>query len=526
MKGSGIMRLMAVLTILWPGNLLCPAADLSAILDKHLNALGDRDSLIAVTAAAVYHSVEYMGLTGTSMTCIKLPAKYLIHLDLGNFVQEKGFDGITAWTTDQNGMTRRDIPEELKPLINELYVQSYSYVLPGRNPGRVEYRGDTVIDGVTYHRLTMYPEGGDSVTVFINAATGRLERRRETITGMMVETRYSDFRVVGGVELPFAEEMETPGTAIRMSARLDSVRINPDLPDTVFLMPGAPVIDYRFPSHADSVSVPFDFPGSQLLVPVRVNGRGPFRFLLDSGAGGIILASRVADNLGIEAAGEVPVRGIGGLGNLAWGKIDSLGIGQLSWEITRISIFDFTQLAGGSLSDLDGILGYDFFMRFPVRIDFDSERLTVYDPRAAHPERTGESMALDIYCQVPIARAEIDGVPVRVAVDLGAQPGLVVQHRSRWYRELKDSLEPPAVAVLQGVGGSHNVRLASRDSLRIGSIRIDHPEVLIAGEEFMEFPFPDYIEGFLGTGILRQFNLFIDYQEGRIYLDERKMTHE
>ena len=161
-------------------------------------------------------------------------------------------------------------------------------------------------------------------------------------------------------------EVETPDAPYEISARIDSVRINIDISDSVFLMPGETAVDFRFPEGADSAAVPFEIKRNGIMVKVKVNGRGPFFFLLDSGAAATLLSKTVADELGLEAEGAIPARGVGGFGSMGFGKIDSLDIGPLSWSLKRVAIFDFKALSGNSLAQLDGILGYDFFARFPV----------------------------------------------------------------------------------------------------------------------------------------------------------------
>ena len=174
------------------------AADLQTISNRHLESMGGHDAVAAMKSVEAYSSVQYMGLAGKTVSLMKSPNRYYTRLDLGVTTEVKGCDGLTAWTTDANGVTRRDIAEELKPMVNELYMATYAYVLSDRNPGRVEYRGDTVIGGHEYYGLAMFPEGGDSLLAFINKVNGRLEYRIETVTGIKMITAYSDFRIVGG----------------------------------------------------------------------------------------------------------------------------------------------------------------------------------------------------------------------------------------------------------------------------------------------------------------------------------------
>lgn len=497
------------------------ATELSDVLAKHLQALGERDSLAAIKSMAAFSTINYVGISGKAVSYVRFPVQYYAKVDLAVLSQEKGFDGLTAWTKDHTGITRRDIPEELKPMINELYFESYSYLLPDRNQGTTTYQGDTMIGSTLYHRLALYPAGGDSLFIYINSHSGLAEYRFEIMTGLPVKTVYEDFRAVHGVMMPFSMRSETPGAPYEMSVWNDSVWINPDLPDSIFLMPGGSPVDYQFPPGIDSVVIPFDLVGHSVRVNMRINGKGPFSFLLDSGSGTTMISNRLADSLGIPVGGGIPVRGVGGYGSIGMAELDSLAIGELSWRLSRAAVFDFKSLETYSLAALDGILGYDFFARFPMRISFDDRVLTLFDSRKASPEKPGEKVAADIFYQIPITDVWLDGKPLRVGFDLGAQTGIVIRRQSRWYNDMADTIDTLAEKrSVGGIGGTKQVEAFRADSLRVGALTVAEPPVIVFGDD-SALPLPDYIEGLLGVEILGRFNLFIDYGEGKIYLDPR-----
>jgi hypothetical protein len=490
-------------------------------MNKHLIAMGDRDSLITLKSVAAFSSIESMGLTGKTVSMVKFPLKYHTQYNLGVISQQKGFDGITGWTVDLNGTIHKDITEELKPMITELYFASYSYLLRGRNPGHNAYHGDTLINSRLYHQLVLYPEGGDSASVFINAETGLVDLKTSTMTGVRFITTYSDFRQIAGIMLPFHVATKGIDTPYEIVERVDSVRINPDLADSLFRIPSAPEIDYVFPEDIDSLIVDFKLVNNSIRIRVSVNGRGPFEFLLDSGAGSIMLSSRVAEKLRVSVKGEAPARGVGGFGEVGYGVIDSLNIGQLLLNLKRITVFDNRSMAGNSLGALDGILGYDFFARFPVKVDFENNRLILYNPRGIGPARIGEEVDIDIYCQIPLMEVYINDFSARLAVDLGANIGIMIMGHSKVYSENKEALKSDnQTAEISGIGGEHSVMSGRLESFGFGRQAIEKPIVHIS-DDFARMPFPEYIDGLLGVKILKEFNLLFVYGENRIYFDRR-----
>ena len=112
-----------------------------------------------------------------------------------------------------------------------------------------------------------------------------------------------------------------------------------------------------------------------ITVPVMVNGYGPYRFLLDTGANSTILSAGTADQLRIEggkplilfsAAGDVVAR---------VQTIDTLQVGEARLRDIEIAIAGF-----GMLEELhvDGILGADYLRRFKIRIDYEKQIVQIH----------------------------------------------------------------------------------------------------------------------------------------------------
>jgi predicted aspartyl protease len=63
-----------------------------------------------------------------------------------------------------------------------------------------------------------------------------------------------------------------------------------------------------------AADVNFDFVSntSLIVVPVTINGRGPYRFLLDTGASTTILSTAIADRLNLPNRRRATLRSAGG----------------------------------------------------------------------------------------------------------------------------------------------------------------------------------------------------------------------
>lgn len=110
---------------------------------------------------------------------------------------------------------------------------------------------------------------------------------------------------------------------------------------------------------------------NHFLVRVRVNGKGPFNFLVDSGAPALYVATETAKKIGIAP----PEAGF-------WTPIDLLEIeGGARLEKVKGRVEDPFQLVGMNAlglpgASIDGILGFTILARFKLDIDLTRDRMT------------------------------------------------------------------------------------------------------------------------------------------------------
>ncbi len=111
--------------------------------------------------------------------------------------------------------------------------------------------------------------------------------------------------------------------------------------------------------------------GAALLVPVHVNGQGPFDFVLDTGATLICLDQGLIDRLGVpvDAARRGVGAGIEGAGRIQLVGLDSVRVGAAHAEELSACVLDLahTQALG---IEFEGLIGLNFLREFRVTLDF------------------------------------------------------------------------------------------------------------------------------------------------------------
>ncbi|MFW9975057.1 MAG: retropepsin-like aspartic protease [Candidatus Thorarchaeota archaeon] len=115
-------------------------------------------------------------------------------------------------------------------------------------------------------------------------------------------------------------------------------------------------------------------------IPVHVNGRGPYEFVLDTGAGNSVITPELASKLGLEAK-EFPgiARGIGGDVQLKLAPVDTLSVGGAQITNTQLVVLDLSLVSPRGKLIENGIIGYDFLRTFETVIDYPKQQFSFID---------------------------------------------------------------------------------------------------------------------------------------------------
>jgi len=134
---------------------------------------------------------------------------------------------------------------------------------------------------------------------------------------------------------------------------------------------------------AEGVPMQFSGPGDPaLMVPVFVNGQGPYDFILDTGATLTCVDPDLARDLALtDAPGQIG-GGItleGGVGAVRLVAVDSLRVGAANAMGLTGCVVDLSQFRAVGV-DADGLLGLNFLRVFRVTLDFQQNRMHLDTP--------------------------------------------------------------------------------------------------------------------------------------------------
>lgn len=241
-------------------------------------------------------------------------------------------------------------------------------------------------------------------------------------------------------------------------------------------------------------------------VMVTVNGRGPFRFIIDTGTGGdAIISPALASQLDLPQAGETRLNDPTGFGgrNAPLRKIDTLSLAGVDFYAVK-AVEHALPVGDG---DCQGVLGFTLFRDFLLTLDYINGRMIL---AAGELTPDGEKSVLPFRMPdgVPIARLKIGGRDVEAQIDSG---GAGLSLPERLIPQLRLSAEPTLFAKGESLSTRFQIKVAKLASdVQLGDITLDHPWVEINPA----FPLANF-----GSCPLQHFTVTFDQENRLVRLD-------
>lgn len=278
------------------------------------------------------------------------------------------------------------------------------------------------------------------------------------------------------------------------------------------------------PALSKPIEIPFSFEGGHLVIEASIDGGPPKPFIFDTGARNLI-TPEVARTLN---AAVVRTGRIGGIGpkisHFETIKVGRIAIGAAILEQPSVNVLELPNIVvdRGSRPRLAGLIGSELLARYAVTIDFARHALILNTPgfrpqSAAFSLPLGFSMLPDGLSH-PSISAELDGVVGEFIIDTGAGGQIFVGDRfQQEHRPFAQSGKTLQFLSPGGIGGATNIQMGFGKQLHIGPLTLSAP--IIAGGTSPGGANMPSSAGLIGTTIIAQFILTIDYQSVRAYFE-------
>lgn len=252
---------------------------------------------------------------------------------------------------------------------------------------------------------------------------------------------------------------------------------------------------------------------TRMTVAVEVEGRGPYRFVVDSGADSSALGQSIQHALRLPAASRVMLHGM-----TANDSVDRVLASDLKVGESRIENLQLPVLRDEDLG-AQGLLGIDALVEQRLMMDFDKRVITIENAHRPVPHLTGEIVivAKRRRGQLILTQASVNGRAVDAVIDTGSE--ITIGNLALRDRLFKKGIRRPVSGKVTGVTGvAVTMQLAHLDELRVGPIAIQNVDIAFADvPPFAAFGLTDHPALFLGTDLMANFRrVSLDFRARKV----------
>jgi hypothetical protein len=256
-------------------------------------------------------------------------------------------------------------------------------------------------------------------------------------------------------------------------------------------------------------SVPMLDLGGRPVVEVMINGKGPYRFILDTGAGISVIDAELNKELSLPAPAGMVAAPAGGGRAPEIVSIRELRVGQAALRGLIAAVMPLGELLRGENAPR-GVLSASIFPGYLLTYDYPGKRISIKKGALAGPD----SQTSFEYAQnedLPTVPIRVAGHDTRVHMDTGSGFGLVLPRK--FLGVLPLASQPREDGKARTHGGEFPISAARVDGeIELGKYKLVLPEVRFS--DVSPGPFPP--SGNIGYEVLQHFIVTLDSKNRRI----------
>lgn len=253
----------------------------------------------------------------------------------------------------------------------------------------------------------------------------------------------------------------------------------------------------------------------RMTIPVNIGGRGPYPFVVDTGAERTVISRELAATLKLAGDGRARLHSMSGSGDVDTVIIPSLTVSGKSRATARIRAPALARRHLGAA----GMIGLDSLQNSRVLLDFGRGTMTVSPSSAPRPERDRDEIVVTArsrHGQLILVDASVGGKKVNAFIDTGSQisVGNLALQRRLLGRARK--LEP--IELVSVTGGVTPAGYAVVKSMRISGVTFtDMPIAFADAAPFTRLGLADKPALLIGMDALRLFErVSVDFANKKV----------
>ncbi len=490
------------------------------LIDASGKALGVA-SLASVSTMRLDATVSAVGLHGTVTQYVDLrDGRFAETSTLGPLVQGDGFDGRVEWNADGSHLVwNAGGDSERASEINQAYLMSYSLWKPQADGAAVEWIGTKSSGGRNYDGLRIAPASSKvPFELWFDRAT-HLPAQANVVNGFTTATlTFSDYRRFDGVNVAYAIHVDSSDGN---NSDTQIVRITNDPPGAQAALerPQTRPTDFSMQNGKTSTTIPITLSENHVYLDVMLNGKGPFRFILDTG-GSNLIDPAVAKEIGAFGTGSAQGSGVGSQTEaFSFANVAKLAVGDAVLTNQFFAVAP-TRLGFGMSAGhpVDGLIGWEVLARYVTTFDYANRQVVLSMPGTTQPPANGHVVPFVFYGTQPQIACTIDDIPGECTIDTGARDTLSFMTP---FVAAHPQIVPATMTAVGvngfGIGGPALGKLGRIQSVGIGDLQLTNLVADYSTQTAGALAAP-FIAANLGGNLLRRFTITFDYNNGTMTL--------
>lgn len=258
---------------------------------------------------------------------------------------------------------------------------------------------------------------------------------------------------------------------------------------------------------------------TRMTVEVHVNGEGPYRFIVDSGADTSVVGIGVARNLELPVGTPTVLHGMTETAEVPRVHVESLSLGPNT--VTNLLLPALREEHLGS----HGMIGIDALVEQRLMLDFEDRTIKAEDARVKVKPLPGEIVvtAHRRRGQLILTQVSVAGIPVEAVVDTGSE--ITIGNLALRDLIMRGNRDKFATVPVTGVtGATAELQLARIGELKLGSVTLRNVPIAFADvPPFTSFGLDQQPSLLLGTDLLETFRrVSLDFRARKVRFQLRK----
>jgi predicted aspartyl protease len=293
---------------------------------------------------------------------------------------------------------------------------------------------------------------------------------------------------------------------------------------------------FELDNGSKTVEIPFRKESNLIIIPIKVNGNGPFDLIFDTGSeSGLILDKSIIPDYNLDSARRIPVYAKEGqklteflVANKLSVTLDGVKGTNQTMLVLDEDIMDIHNVIG---SNIYGVIGSELFNRFVVEIDYMNQIIKLQDPKSFKKPRNYKAVKLEVnnfrpYVTVKLGQKGTKKINAKLLVDSGASSALFLDEANNeniplLKRTIDISLGTGIAGVVEGkIGKVHKLKIGG---YRFSNITTSYPnEWSISSKNEAILDKSNIRHGTLGADLLSRFDVIFDYSKNTMYLKKNE----